>query len=201
MKSSTVGKEQGQARVRTRDPQRRESIVHASVRLLARSGFTAVSMADIGTEVGIAASAIYWHFPSKQALLGSVFDECLERLLLAQGKAVEEGTDSEDAVRRLVEQHVDFVVTERDLARVYYRESVHLPEDDQHRLRRKQAGMVAVWTDVLCSARPELDSDRSRLLVDAAIGALQSTLRTRAVLPEEERRRMLADAAQRVLFG
>ena len=197
----TEGREQRAPRVRTRDPQRRDSILRAAVPLLARSGFTAVSMADIGTEVGIAASAIYWHFASKQALLAAVFDECLERLLQAQDEAVRHSNGSEDALRRLVDQHVDFVVTERALARVYYRESVHLPLEDQDRLRRKQAGMVALWTDMLCSARPGLDRDRSRPLVDAAIGAVQSTLRARAVLPEDELRHMLAAAAWWVLFG
>ncbi|MFB9072721.1 TetR/AcrR family transcriptional regulator [Citricoccus parietis] len=156
-------------------------------------------MADIGAEVGIAASAIYWHFPSKQALLVSVFDECLERLGRAQDEAVEQSSDSEDALRRLVDQHVDFVVVERDLARVYYQESVHLPEEDQRRLRRKQAAMVAAWTDLLCSCREGLEREYARAMVGAAIGAVQSALRSRDGMGRDLQRQLLAEAAWRVL--
>jgi AcrR family transcriptional regulator len=199
MDTTAAARQKQPARVRTRDPHRRETILRAAARLLSRNGFSSVSMADIGTEVGIAASAIYWHFPSKQALLVSVFDECLERLGRAQGEAVEQSSDSEDALRRLVDQHVDFVVAERDLARVYYQESVHLPEDDQRRLRRKQAAMVAVWIDLLCSCREGMGREAGKALVGAAIGAVQSALRSRSQLGGEAHRSLLTDAAWRVL--
>jgi hypothetical protein len=58
-----------QTRVRTRDPERRSRILAAAADLVARKGFHAVSVAEIGAAAGITGSGIYRHFDRKTAVL------------------------------------------------------------------------------------------------------------------------------------
>ena len=60
----------------------KDKILEAALELFSRRGFSAVSVRDIATAVGVRESAMYRHFPSKQA----VFDKLLERYL-EQSKA------------------------------------------------------------------------------------------------------------------
>ncbi|WP_202797657.1 MULTISPECIES: TetR/AcrR family transcriptional regulator [Protofrankia] len=173
------------AGVRKRDPNRRQSIIDATAELLARRGYGGVSMAEIGAEVGIAASAIYWHFPSKQDLLVELFDQCLDRLRAEQVGAVERLGRTREALIEIARLQVEFVVRQRAFARVYYQEERNLRDADLVRLRGKQRAYVETWTDLLLSLRPDLDPVSAECLVHATIGAVQSSLVYNSSLPPE----------------
>ena len=57
----------------------RDDIVECAVRVLDDYGLSSLTMRRLGSELGLQASAIYHHFPSKQALLAAVADEVLAR--------------------------------------------------------------------------------------------------------------------------
>jgi AcrR family transcriptional regulator len=156
-------------------------------------------MAEIGADVGIAASAIYWHFPSKHALLVALFDQCLDRIQDEQTAALERLGDSWDAVLEVARLQIVFAVRERDVARVYYREAHHLPERDLIRLRAKQRAYVHAWSALLRRRRPELDAAGAESLVHAAIGAIQSCLVYRSPMPPADLEAVLSTIAAAVL--
>jgi len=58
----------------------------ASLRLFAQSGYAAVSMRTIADAVGIQASAIYNHFPTKQAILYAILKTHMTDLLAPQSR-------------------------------------------------------------------------------------------------------------------
>lgn len=53
----------------------RERILRAATALFAQRGFYAVSISDVAEEAGLVKSAIYHHFPSKEALYIAVLDQ------------------------------------------------------------------------------------------------------------------------------
>jgi AcrR family transcriptional regulator len=185
---------------RTRDPARKQRILDAAADLVARNGFSAVSMEDIGGAVGITASAIYRHYDSKTAVLVAMFDRVIDRLL-SEGErvAADKQADPLDALRRLIDSQIDFVVDDRDIAQVYFREIANLPEADRRSLRRKQRLHLEEWVHLLTELRPGLDDTAARALVHCAIGAIQSTLQHSAGLPEERLRELLRQSAIAVL--
>jgi AcrR family transcriptional regulator len=185
---------------RTRDPARKERILSAAADLVARHGFTAVSMEDIGEAVGITASAIYRHYDSKSAVLVAMFDRVVDRLLGdGQAIAASRTSDPADALARLVEGHINFVINDRDVAQVYFREIAQVPEADRRRLRRNQRLYVEEWVLLLTELRPGLDDAAARGLVHAAIGVIQSTLWYSAGLQEDRLRSLLRTSALGVL--
>ncbi|MCI1207730.1 MAG: TetR family transcriptional regulator [Microbacteriaceae bacterium] len=52
----------------------REDVLEAALRLLDTRGLPDLTMRALGAELGVQPGAIYWHFPSKQALLAALAD-------------------------------------------------------------------------------------------------------------------------------
>lgn len=187
------------ANPRIRDPERKSRIMNAAADLLARKGYHAVSIAEIGAAAGITGSGVYRHFDSKSAVLVALFDQIIDDLLRDQKHVLETTTDLGKALDQLVAGQVEFVVGKRELAQVYHNEINSLPEEDRRRLRRKQRLYLEEWVHLVNEMRPELSDADSRTLVHAAIGAIQSPLFHSAGLAEDRLRVLLADAARAVL--
>jgi AcrR family transcriptional regulator len=186
---------------RTRDPARKEKILGAAANLLARNGYHAVSMADIGNEAGITGSGIYRHFDSKASILVALFERVIDDLLSEQQRIIDSEPDLRLVLDLLIAGQVEFVVGDRAIARVYHNEITNLPDEDQARLRRKQRLYLEEWVHVVRELRPSLDDSYARTLVHAAIGALQSTLFHNVGLPEDRLRAALHESAVAVLQG
>ncbi|MCX6400025.1 MAG: TetR/AcrR family transcriptional regulator [Propionibacteriales bacterium] len=187
---------------RTRDPARKQRILDAAAELMAVQGFHAVSMEQIGEAVGITASAIYRHYDAKTAMLAAMFDRAIDGLLAESARlAADVHSDPAVGLGRLVDAQIGFVVGERDVAQVYFRELAHLPEVDRRTLRRKQRLHVEEWTHLLTEWRPELDDTTARTVVHCAIGAIQSTLNHGSGLADPHLRAVLRESALAVLLS
>jgi AcrR family transcriptional regulator len=187
------------ATARVRDPARKERILEAAADLVARNGYHAVSMADIGSATGITGSAIYRHFDSKSAVLVALFEQVIDGLLADEQRIVTEVTDLRAALLCLIEGQVEFVVGDRVLAQVYHNEINNLPEEDRRRLRRKQRLYLEEWVHLLDELRDDLGDPECRAVVHAAIGAIQSSLFHTVGLPDDRLRALLTGAARAVL--
>lgn len=187
------------APARTRDPARKERILAAAADLVAHKGYHAVSMADIGAAAGITGSGIYRHFDSKSAVLTALFDRVIDYLLRDEQRIVDTISELREALMSLVNGQVEFVVTDRELAQVYYNEINNLPEEDRRRLRRKQRLYLEEWVHLVSELRDDLTDTEARAVVHAAIGAIQSSLFHRSSLPIHRLREILTGAACSVL--
>jgi AcrR family transcriptional regulator len=183
----------------TRDPDRKNKILSAAADLVAQRGFHAVSMSDIGAEVGISGAAIYRHFENKSALLVALFDRSIDQLLQDERESLQQFPTLTSALQHLIDRQVDFVVDEREFARVYHREVDHLPEEDRARLRRKQRLYVEEWVHLVRELHAGMDDATARILVHAAIGAVQSPLVHNVGMPDSRLKEELRRAAYVVL--
>ena len=184
---------------RVRDPERGAKILNAAVELFATRGFHAVAVSDIGQAAGIVGSGIYRHFDSKYAVLVALLDEVLVRLLTSADKIVAEHIDSTTTMRRLVETQIDFCLDHRRHVQLYRREIDALQADDSRRLRRMQRRYNEEWIATLLELRPDLDDTRARVLVHAAIGAIQSSVAYESGQSRDEQIRCLMAVAQNCL--
>jgi AcrR family transcriptional regulator len=196
---TTTSEETSAAFARTRDPARKERILAAAADLVARKGYHGVSMADIGAAAGVTGSAIYRHFDSKSAVLVALFDRVIDGLLRDEQEIVSAYDDLEEALSRLVDGQVEFVMADRVLAQVYHNEIHNLPTVDRRRLRRKQRLYLEEWVHLVEELRDDLDDAEARAVVHAAIGAIQSTLFYSTGLADDRLRQLLTQTALSVL--
>lgn len=80
----------------------------AALSLFARYGYAAVSMRQIGREIGLQAGAIYNHFPTKQHLLRGLLVEHMERLLATWECARDESLPPREALIAFVRFHIRY---------------------------------------------------------------------------------------------
>lgn len=66
---------------------KRTIILEAALRIFERDGLEAASMRAIGDAAGYTAAAIYFHFPSKEAIYEELLSRSLDRLIAAVGTA------------------------------------------------------------------------------------------------------------------
>lgn len=85
----------------------RERILHAAAELFTEFGYEGTSMVRLAKAVGISAPALYWHFPSKDALFYEFMGSTLEDFVGRVSGAVT-GTAPEEQLRQFVMAHVLF---------------------------------------------------------------------------------------------
>jgi AcrR family transcriptional regulator len=186
---------------RTRDPDRRRKILDSAAELISRHGYHAVSIAEIGAAAGITGSGIYRHFDGKSTILVALFDLIIDDLIEDQAKVLAEPDDAVELLDGLIDLQVKFVVTQRELARVYYNEIQNLPQADRTRLRRKQRLYVEEWVHLASVVVPGRTDSEARTVVLAAIGAIQSCLFHRRALEPDVLGLYLAAAARDIITG
>lgn len=195
--AETLGETQPQTR--TRDPERKNRILTAAADLVARKGYHAVSIAEIGAAAGITGSGVYRHFDSKSAVLVALFDRVIDNLLRDEQEILSHNEDLSHTLDLLITGQVQFVVDDRELAQVYYNEINNLPDEDRRGLRRKQRLYLEEWVHLVNELRDDLSDTDSRAVVHAAIGAIQSPLFHNTGLAQDRLRVLLTEAARAIL--
>ena len=119
------------ARTAGSDGERTEAAIRdASVALIARHGFEAVTMRQLAAEVGVQAAALYRYFPTKEDLLFTLMREHMEALLAEWANS---RPDNDDPVARLtafVTNHIRFHVERRHATHVSNMELRSLSRDN-----------------------------------------------------------------------
>src|SRR5262245_11970023 len=94
----------------------RRRIVEAAAALMAERGFAGTSIAAVSQRSGLPSGSIYWHFESKEALLGAVMEEGARRWFDALPRSDDLPTDPAertaallDAVEASLESHPEFL--------------------------------------------------------------------------------------------
>ena len=101
----------------------------AALSLFARSGYAAVSMRELASEVGVQAGALYLYTPDKQTLLFDMLRDNMQRALEAWEDARIEGTPAEQ-LETFVRFHVNYHVDRSDEIYVAYMELRNLTPEN-----------------------------------------------------------------------
>ena len=101
------------------DPEKRRRILQAAVRTFGRRGFHEARIAEIAAAAKVAEGTVYLYFRNKEDLLGVVFDESMDEVL-EKGRAIARSRASAgDRLTALVDLHLQFIGSDRDLASVF----------------------------------------------------------------------------------
>jgi TetR/AcrR family fatty acid metabolism transcriptional regulator len=101
------------------DPQKRRRILLAAVRTFGRQGFHEARIAEIAAEAKVAEGTVYLYFRNKEDLLGVIFDESMDGVLAKGREIARSRASAADRLTRLVDLHMRFLGSDRDLASVF----------------------------------------------------------------------------------
>ena len=146
--------------LRERYDRRADELVQAAAARFARTGYDETSMAELASELGIAAGGVYHYFGGKEALLRRICLELTDPLHPRARAALEGLDDPAERLRALVDVWVRHVVEHRDHMLVFQQER-HVIE------------AAAQWRDVRASRK------RFEELVDEVLSELEADPRAR----------------------
>ncbi len=115
--------------IAAREPgaEKRRLILTAAVRVFARNGYHASRVGDIAAEAGIAHGLLYHYFPSKEAVLATVFRENWGDLLVAFQRVAESDESADEQLRGIAKILLRSWRNDPDLVTVMVREVARSP--------------------------------------------------------------------------
>lgn len=113
---------------------RQEQIAGAALELMARHGPKSLNLVRLARKVGIVPSAIYRHYPGKDAVLEAVLELIALRLQANVETVRQETPDALERLRRLLTRHVQLIQNHSAIPRIVFSEEIF----DGHTKRRQQ---------------------------------------------------------------
>jgi TetR/AcrR family fatty acid metabolism transcriptional regulator len=101
------------------DPEKRQRILEAAVRVFGRRGYHDAKIAEIAASGRVAEGTVYLYFRNKEHLFATVFDEKMDELLARGRKIVASPEAASERLTRLVDLHLTFFAADRDLASLF----------------------------------------------------------------------------------
>lgn len=135
---------------------RDEQILEAAEKLFFERSFDGIGVDEIGKVAGTSGSAIYRHFPGKDAILAALFDKVLDTLLVKIGEPLD---DPAEDLETLLRGFVAVARSHERLVAIWLREQRSLAEryrrDHDRRLRR----ITERWVGCLKRCYPGRSAD------------------------------------------
>lgn len=97
------------------------ALLDAAAALFAERGYHATTMRDIAHVAGVTPGAVYFHVPTKQALLVAVYAEGVDRIIRHVEESIRQETDASLRFRRAIKAHLESILDASAFARVIVR--------------------------------------------------------------------------------
>ncbi len=182
------------AGIRRRPKDRKAQIARASAEAFSTLGYHAVSMEAIASRVGITATALYRHYPSKYDLFRDAVLALGEQLVACTAFADEAQPDAE-TLQRLISAVTDTALANRESGGLYRWEARYLRGDDQTTLNGQMRTVNRRIQLPLKALRPRLSSRQRWMLSSSMLSVIGSIVDHHAKLPAMHIRVVLAEIA------
>ncbi|MCV7075252.1 TetR/AcrR family transcriptional regulator [Mycobacterium szulgai] len=96
---------------------RRAAIIDAALNRFLAQGLSATSLRQIQRDAHVSNGSLFHHFPSKEALAGAVYVDCVTRYQQAFLAELGRHEDAQQAVRAIVGMHLRWCVDHPEMAR------------------------------------------------------------------------------------
>ena len=96
-------------------------VLDAAARFFREKGYASTSMRDIATASGMLPGSLYYHFPSKEALLVAVYGEGVGQITTAVESALAREGDPWERLERACAAHLEALLSGSDYAQVVVR--------------------------------------------------------------------------------
>jgi AcrR family transcriptional regulator len=165
---------------------RDEQILAAAEKLFYERSFDGVGVDEIGRVAGTSGSAIYRHFPSKDAILAALFDKTLDTLLARVGEPED---DPQADLEKLVQSFVSLTASHERLVSIWLREQRSLAQRYRREHDRRQRRITERWIGCLRLCYPARSTDE----IITATRGVQLLLLSEALRPPSGRRAQHAE--------
>jgi AcrR family transcriptional regulator len=147
----------------------------AAVGLFSRKGYTATSTREVAALLGIQKASLYYHINSKEDLLYSICQSCLEQIRYDVESAIKDVADPRDRLRTMISTHIESLLRDEAKHSTTFNEMHALSEDRlAHVLGLRQAheSLVRSVLQEAQNARVLRDDMEAKYLCRALLGMM-----------------------------
>ena len=105
----------------------RAQILRAAADLFRERGYPASTVDHIAARLGMSKASLYTHFRAKEEMLAAISRETIEAFTRDLSLVLGSRLSPEEKLRRVVRQHVQFVIANRSFLTVFFGEEANLP--------------------------------------------------------------------------
>lgn len=113
---------------------RRREIIKVATRLFFENGFNETSMREIAGAAGMGKSTLYDYFESKDDILVAYFEDEIQVITQAAQALARENLPADKKLRRIMEEHLDYLLANKNFYMKLSLESQRLNLEGQKRL-------------------------------------------------------------------
>lgn len=152
---------------------RREQILEIATYVF-QKGFRATSLGQVAAEMGVTRPAIYYYFRSKEELLVAIYDRAVGVLIDQAAPLFTQGLEPDALLRRLIELHVQTMLREQPIVRVYFREKDSLGEIASRSVKAKEVAFTKMMASTIEAGQSKgiFQPGDPELIVNAILGML-----------------------------
>ncbi len=164
----------------TKGERTRRRILDAAAEVLAEQGVEGASVAAIAARAELRPGSLYFHFPSRTALVEAAIREAVGRASARVAEAVGEASgDPVAALRRAVGAHVRALDELGAYGALVLRDDAGLPDELARERNRLLAEYAGTWAAIVAAAQRAgaLPPGPPPLVAELLIGAMNSGLR------------------------
>jgi AcrR family transcriptional regulator len=105
----------------------RDQILRTAADLFRERGYRASTLDDIASRLGMSKASLYTYFRAKEEMLAAISRETIAAFTRELALVLRSGLSPEDKLRRVVREHVRFVIANRSFLTVFFSEEASLP--------------------------------------------------------------------------
>ena len=105
----------------------RDQILRTAADLFRERGFPATTLDDIAKPLGMSKASLYTYFRAKEEILAAISRETIESFTRELSLVLGSDLSPEAKLRRIVREHVRFVIANRSFLTVFFSEEANLP--------------------------------------------------------------------------
>ena len=105
----------------------REQILRTAADLFRERGYRATTLDDIAARLGMSKASLYTYFHAKEEMLAAISRQTIETFTRELSLVLRSDLAPEDKLRRVVRDHVRFVIANRSFLTVFFSEEANLP--------------------------------------------------------------------------
>lgn len=152
------------------------AFIDAATRLFAEKGYQGTSITDLARELNLTTASLYYYVDSKQDLLARVLETGMVDFL-GRLEAITDGPGTpRERLSLAVDNHLDFVMNNRDVVRIFFSYRSFLTEDRRLHYQGVVARYDSLFTNLLQEAMDagQLMQADATLLRLSALGMINS---------------------------
>jgi AcrR family transcriptional regulator len=105
----------------------RDQILRTAADLFRERGYRATTLDDIAARLGMSKASLYTYFHAKEEMLAAISRQTIETFTRELSLVLRSDLAPEDKLRRVVRDHVRFVIANRSFLTVFFSEEANLP--------------------------------------------------------------------------